>query len=164
MSAERLPDRWVAIDPGIVHCGVAYFEAVPSGEGVAQDAFCVEHRELSPTGLYLEARSWPERGIGQVVIEDYMLIKGRNAAGSRVETVKTIGVLEYLADEMQIAHNLQPPSVKSLANTWARTQGVEFDGRNVHVKDAQRHGWYFAWHRQRQWAAKARARNSRLPR
>lgn len=156
MRLRDLPDEYVSIDPGSVHCGVAKWEVSTESMGAIMQVpprvvRLVEVYERSPDALYIELRELKRDGIELVLIEDWTLQKGRNQQGTRLETVKTIGVIEYICRRAGVPYRLQSASIKTLIDPWVAAQvppshggGVRVDAlaSNPHKRDAVRHGLY----------------------
>lgn len=140
-----LPDRYLACDPGSVHCGVARFEH--DGDTIR----LIEVYERSPDALYIELRELKSDGITLVIAEDFALMKGRNAQGSRLVTPRVLGVIEYICRQEGVLYREQVPSIKPSVDSWVRAQvprshggGVDVEdlASNPHKRDAVRHGLY----------------------
>lgn len=162
IRARDLPPEFISIDPGAVHCGVARWlfdkgECDRYGHPLAPRLELVEAYERTPDGLAIELRSMKEDGVGLVICEDFLLQKGRNQAGSRMPTVKTIGVVEYECRLNGLLCRLQNAGIKDSVNAWYRAKtGFDLDGlrgdnagwvywpvaSNSHKRDAVRHGVY----------------------
>lgn len=149
-----LPDHYVSIDPGGVHCGVAHWEhEVIESHTVT----LVECYERSPDALYIELRDMKADGVGLVLCEDFTVQKNRIRQGARLPTVKVIGVIEYLCRQAGLECRLQSASIKTSIDPWLRVKtGINIDGEgsngsgnyqsplasNSHKRDAIRHGLY----------------------
>lgn len=131
--------RLYAIDPGAVHVGFAEFR-----EGV-----CTRVAEYSPTEVVSLAStaSWWD-AVEVLVLEDFVLEPARAPvlAGSRMETVRLLGVLEYLAGVQGCRVVFQLNKVKRPARAIATSRGVQLralaERAGGHALDAELHGWY----------------------
>lgn len=146
----------LAIDPGDVHVGVAWFDqqAGPSGE-LAWG--CVYVEEMTPDEFHQYI--WPAMASGifdYVVVESFNLYgdKALEQTGSSMETSQMIGWIKavhwilWTQWGLQIKLVMQPPSIKKAVFAILGRKGYKFtaDRLNVpaqHVRDAEVHGVKF---------------------
>lgn len=161
LRLRDLPEQFVTIDPGSVHCGVARWEVDRTGPdrlrtGHTLDAGVttlrlVEVYERSPDALYIELRELAADAVSLVIAEDFRLQKGRNLQGSRLATPRVLGVIEYICRQEGVLYREQVPGIKSYIDPWLRAQvpvshggGIDVQdlASNSHKRDAIRHGLY----------------------
>lgn len=126
--------RWVSVDPGAVHCGVAEWD----GEALFNAL------EVSPTTLLSWlAYSWDE--VELVVVEAYTLLTpkfGRHAAQHSATTLELIGQIKGICMVRRVEVVQQQPAVRHVAmrSRWWR----ELEGKpaNDHARSAIAHGVY----------------------
>ena len=133
--------RFVAIDPGSVHCGVAIFEK----------GACVETVELKPQDLF---RMMEHTEVDGVVMEEFRLYpwKAKEQTFSPLGTVETIGVVKYLCRKRGFVYVMQSAQIKTPTAAQLNARGVRFRsvGAGPHCRDAELHGWYYLLRRKEQ--------------
>lgn len=91
------PQRLIAVDPGDVHVGVAFFEsATPSDD---QSWKCVDTQEMTPEEFEdALAETFLDGDIDVLVVEKFRLYgdKAQQQTGSEFRTSQLIGVTKYL--------------------------------------------------------------------
>lgn len=136
----------LAIDPGEVHCGLAYFEDDDS------DWHLVSSWELDPWECVWTAfRMIAEDGLDFLVVEEFRLYpwKSQQQGFSQIKTIEVIGVLRFLHRRaMELGHECeweeQGASIKKPTAGITNAKGIKpMSKSNKHMKDAQLHGWYF---------------------
>ena len=122
----------LAVDPGSVHCGLAFFVG-----GVCADAVTVD----PPTLFAVVRAAMP----ALIVCESFRLRAdvARSLAGDPLATVEAIGVLRYLADTAGVPFVLQSPTIKRPTRAMVRRRGIELIGDTEHARDAELHGWHW---------------------
>lgn len=148
MRPENLR-RFIAIDPGDVHCGVAYFE----------DQECRWATEYSPSGLLLLLEDCRlgyglgpnERAVDLqgLVVERFQLYGDRMGAqvGSDMLTSQLIGALRLEADLAGWWMVQQQAALKTPTENLIRHRGITLRslGHGGHARDAETHGFTFLW-------------------
>lgn len=96
-ALAELPTRLLAIDPGIIHCGMSEFERDDNGWSITDIA------DRSPLDLLLYTRNWIAQQTefdhyGVITIEGYQLYPGKmqQQGMSRMGTPETIGAMKWL--------------------------------------------------------------------
>lgn len=128
--------RILAIDPGEVHCGTAWF----------QFGVCRETVEMPPDDLYRLIRNadW-----NLIVIEEFRLYPDKAGVQgySQLKTVEVIGVVRYLCAREGITLVEQGASIKKVARAQMLARGVDnlavTERKGGHAADAVLHGWYY---------------------
>jgi len=161
--------RVVAIDPGAVNCGMAYFHIDPK-DGLWM---CTAADKTDPVTCIKRLRSFLAEtearlaggsgGVGEgptllppvayvpgvVVIEEYRLYPDKMAeqALTALGVVETIGGLRWVfKDEADLkVHGLvmQSASIKAAGQRQMAKARLHPIGRNQHARDAEFHGWYY---------------------
>lgn len=149
MKPERLR-RFVAIDPGDVHCGVAYFE----------DQECRWATEFSPSGLLMllegarlgnldDHGRYAVPGVQGLVVERFQLYGDRMGAqvGSDMRTSQLIGALRLASDLGGLWMVQQQAALKTPTENLIRHRGIRREslGEGGHARDAETHGYTFLW-------------------
>ncbi len=144
MSRRWVPQRIIALDPGEIHCGVAHFY---HDVGWHLDTTM----ELSPGGMFHLLETTSVRGL-QVVCEEYRLYPWllQEQGFSEVPTAEHIGVVKYLAAKRNYDLFMQSASIKKPSAGIMSAFGIEQTGKNQHCRDAEMHGWYYAF-RELEW-------------
>ncbi len=149
--------RLLAIDPGAVHNGLAYFELYPQEHKLTR----WWTRDLSPEAL----TDFLEQTVTQfdvVVVEEFRLYPelAREQGYSDFPTVEMIGVIKYLCKRANVKVVMQgasikrksrrigertgfPGKVRSLGAGRNRYTGWDYQAPSQHERDATAHG---AWH------------------
>lgn len=138
-------DLIMTVDPGDRHVGVAVWEYLdPSGW------HCAIAIERTPLEFERELIDAMEKGlVGVVVIEDFRLDGSLAAklAGSRMETAKLIGVVEYLGRHYGVPVVLQDRQIKTPTRNILRARKTKSRARmskaGDHAFDAELHGHYY---------------------
>ena len=123
--------KLLAVDPGHVHCGVAFFVG-----GVLEYA-----EEMSPEELYKKLKVVKA---DVVVVESWRLYPWVNQGFDTMETPQVIGVVKYLCKERGIKVVMQDALIKKA--TFARYKEELAKVRGGHAKDAACHGMYYLNH------------------
>lgn len=133
--------RWLSIDPGEVHCGVAGW----NGDD------CRFAQEWTPEQLLERIQQWQAR-LEKLVVEEFRLYPNKLAVQSfsDLPTVKLIGKIELLCTVLGIELIMQPALIKKVVFAQAKARGHVWlsDGHGGHAKDAEAHGLYYVWRRQ----------------
>lgn len=155
--------NYLAVDPGDVHQGVAYFEldcAFDEGTQTGNWSM-IRHwtRDLNRRSLF---KLVEDGSIDALVIEAFRLYPelAREQGYSEFLTSQTIGVLRYIADGREIPYTIQggstkkqarrigerqgfPGKIRMLGTGRNRYRGWDFDGPSQHERDATAHGvWW----------------------
>jgi hypothetical protein len=135
------PQRVLGIDPGDLHCGIAYLSG-PDTQWV---------KEVDQGGLFrlLErsGRSLKDRDV-TVVCESFMLYPWmlQQQGFSEMLTAQAIGVIKYLCARMAIPLVFQPASIQKPTEGQARARGIELQSvkqrTGPHCKSAELHALY----------------------
>jgi hypothetical protein len=77
-----------------------------------------------------------------IPVEDFRLMNGREKAqiGSRFETVQVIGAIRQWASRYRVPIEIQPPSIKPIAEKWSGLKPTGAHNKNSHWVDAYNHG------------------------
>ena len=135
LSLERI----VAIDPGAVHCGLAFFLG----------ANCYLVQEMAPEIMFYRLVTWiDEASVDTVVCESFHLYPWLSAeqSFSEMRTCEVIGVIKYLCELGKVKLVMQGADKKKVTERHMAARGIENKGNEVagqHVKDACEHGWYY---------------------
>lgn len=152
--------NFLAIDPGDVHQGVAYFEIdISMVEGRTVKRWWT--RDLTRASLI---KLVEEASIDALVVEEFRLYPelAREQGYSDFKTPKIIGVLEYLAEVRCIPVYGQgaslkrkarrigersgfPGKMRMLGSGRSRYRGWDFEGPSQHERDATAHGVWWAF-------------------
>ena len=134
----------MSVDPGGVHVGVAVWEWADSGW------VCAIAIERSPLEFERELVDALDRDmVGTIVVEDFRLDGGlaSKLAGSRMETSKLIGVIEYLGRWASVPVVLQDRQIKTPTRSILRARKMKSRARlskaGDHAFDAELHGHYY---------------------
>lgn len=139
----------LAIDPGEVHCGMAYFE------DDNESWHLVSSWELEPNDCEWTAfRMITEENLDTLIVEEFRLYpwKSEQQAFNQIRTVEVIGVLRFLYGRaVELGHECkwkeQGASIKKPTAAIINAKGIKaMKGSNRHMKDAQLHGWYHILH------------------
>jgi len=139
----------LAIDPGGVHCGMAWFN----------NAVCIRVEEHTPNDCVDLTSHWlRQAGTEALVIEEFRLYPWLAAAQSfsTFETVETIGALKtvhrWLGGGVALA--MQPASIKEPTRKIMATRGVQslatMTNAGVHCSDALLHAYYYTNQQQKE--------------
>jgi hypothetical protein len=160
MSQEKDVVRMVALDPsgnygtkdGFGTTGVAYFE-----DGNLVDFKDVDSVEYESTESYWQAVWLAVENQNVIVCESYRLFnhKALSQSGSDMATCQLIGYLRMAAWFEGIKVHFQDPSIKSrfsddvlratnVVTTVGKMNYVMNRLTNMHIRDAIRHGMYYA--------------------
>lgn len=165
MSNRQPITNFLAIDPGDVHQGTAYFEldCRYNPETEVGDWTLIRHwtRDLSRAGLLKLVET---ADVGALVVEEFRLYPemARQQGYSDFKTSKMIGVLEYIGEQRDTKVYLQGAGLKRKARRigerlgfpgkerWigtgrGRYWGWDFDGPSQHERDATAHGTWWAF-------------------
>lgn len=158
---DRMPiTNFLAIDPGDIHQGVAYFEIDISLEvGSTLRRFWT--RDLKRDALL---RLVEDASIDALVVETFVLYPwmAREQGYSKFPTVKVIGVLEYIAELRGLPIFIQgadvkkksrrigerlgfPGSIRMIGSARGKYRGWDYDGPSQHERDATGHGVWWAF-------------------
>ncbi len=156
--------RFLAVDPGAVHVGVARF----GREHGTMPWKCLWAKEIDVPGLIAYVVSaGEEQLVHEIVIERFiinldMLMKGKRERGyaglseDAVETIECVGAVRVLCAMARIPLVKQTPSqgLKDGPKERARV-GLRDDqllSRNPHARSAELHGWFrILKHRGKEW-------------
>jgi hypothetical protein len=153
-------DSILAVDPGPVHCGMAWFVA-EKGWHVTETA------DVVPIECLRSTRDWiAEPGPGVLVVEGFQLYPNmlQEQGLSRMGTPEVIGALKWLylsADNPEVSFYEQGASIKRHgcmymnqvagghceygyrggSRVWIHDTEAHA-GTNPHKRDAEAHGWY----------------------
>lgn len=134
------PQRMLSIDPGSVHCGMALF----LGEK------CTDAYELPPAECLLRVREYIDQdALDVLLVEDFSLYADRaeQQVGSRMETVRVIGALEFIhawwgTDRVVLKE--YPASIQKPTLAILKAKKVPSTARRLgageHAKSAELHG------------------------
>lgn len=133
-----VPQRILAIDPGAIHNGVAYFIGVECSWAI----------EYTPDELYAQLAIMCElKSVDVVVIEKFQLYPwmAEEQGWSQMETCEVIGVLKYVCRAWDYEPVMQPASIKTPTKAILRRKKIVRKGGpgNQHLIDAQLHGWAY---------------------
>lgn len=136
--------RLLSVDPGEVHCGMAYFED-------SADAWhVVSSWEATPEECFEQVVGFMRDDLEVLVVEGFWLYpwKSEEQAFGQVKTVEIIGVLRYLHGKAvengrDIEWVEQKATIKKPTAAICNAKGIKtYPRSNGHMKDAQLHGWY----------------------
>lgn len=127
----------LSIDPGELHCGVAW----------SQGPEVVKTVTWAPAMLfdYLEGYvDGTQRKPEVLVYESYHLYPWllQEQGFSEVLTAQHIGVIRYLAAKARIHIKPQPASIKKPTRAQCARRKIEVPGATTHERDAALHGIY----------------------
>lgn len=136
------PQRMLAVDPGAVHCGMALFV----GDR------CVDAYERPPAECLLLVREWMEQdALDVLLVEDFQLYRDKTdqQVGSRMETVRVIGALEFIhawwgtnkVELKEYPASIQKPTLAILKAKKVPSTAKRL-GAGTHAKSAELHGWH----------------------
>lgn len=134
------PITMLAIDPGEVHCGFAYFRGNE----------CIEAGEWDPPTLLARVEHDVTHDVvDEVVIEEFELYpwKSQEQGFSQLRTVRVIGALEYVCARFgrpTLVVVFQKAIIKkpTVGQNTARKYKWVSRGHGGHAKDAETHGLY----------------------
>lgn len=131
----------LAIDPGDVHCGMAWYERNE----------CVHVVELEPNQCVDTVAQWLKTDKARtLVIEEFRLYPwmADTQSFSTFQTVETIGALKtaarWIAPNIEI--HMQPAAIKiptrKIMQRRHKTSLADLTNSGVHCADAELHGYY----------------------
>lgn len=135
------PARLLAVDPGSVHCGMAWFDVDRSGWG------CYETRKVGPVECLEAVQEWCSSRPGVLVVEEFRLYPWalQQQGFSALGVVEVIGALRWVHFERfrtTVQLEMQGAFVKERGERYMALHGIEHQGTNQHMRDAEAHGWY----------------------
>ena len=136
-----MANKTIAIDPGDIHVGVAYFNPY----GPDWEDWEVETWEWSPTEICEGLICMCTRNqIEEIVIEEFVLYEQEyaNQAWSPMLTSQLIGAIKLIAHMFRIPLTEQGASIKKPTRAQLRGRGIPQVGKSVHEEDAELHGYY----------------------
>lgn len=128
----------LAIDPGEIHCGVAYFD---------KRGNCSWTVEMTPMELFQFIGQTMQNEV--IIVESFRLYPDKAMAQqwSQLKTVETIGVIRYLCLTKHLDMVEQAASIKNVAKRQMKARDVEnkavVERKGGHAADAFMHGWYY---------------------
>lgn len=134
--------RLLAVDPGSVHNGLAWFDCDVDGWA------CVGTRKQSPVECVRDVQAFLQDPTPAIlVIEEFRLYPWamQKQGFSSLGVVETIGALRWLHYEIGRDHvrlEMQGAFIKDRGAAFMARAGVEHIGPNVHTRDAEAHGWF----------------------
>lgn len=151
--------KWLlAIDPGSVHCGMAWFWL----DGEPTDRRCELAEEMDPISCVDTVGHMLAGGqLAALVVEEFRLYpwKSRQQAFSQMETVEIIGQLKLWHRTLgtiegggirDVQLEMQPASIKEPTTKILKGLGVPSKARELraggHARDAELHGYRFIYH------------------
>jgi hypothetical protein len=157
--------NYLAIDPGDVHQGTAYFEVDFAYNAETQQGdpslICHWTRDLKRTSLL---KLVEDAHIDALIVEAYVLYPwmAREQGYSDFPTVKVIGVLQYICELRGIPCFIQgadvkkkarrigergqfPGAIRMLGTGRNRYRGWDFHGPSQHERDAIAHGVWWSF-------------------
>lgn len=129
----------MAVDPGQVHVGYALWHDVDFS---AQFSHCGEVGPEDIVPMIRDARPY------ELVLEDYSLLSPRfskRSSKQAADTLKLIGRIQQVCEDLEIVVHMQQPSVRSVAQRspfWRDMVMVHDLGSNPHSRAAVAHGVY----------------------
>lgn len=146
----------LAVDPGDIHQGVAYFEmdCKYNPETERGDWSLILHwtRDLSVDALEELTET---ASVDAIVIEEFRLYpdKAREQGYSDFKTTQRVAVVDYICRKRGIEFFVQGASIKRLARAYGRRSGLfphqprmrdwDFNAPSQHERDAIAHGvWW----------------------
>lgn len=146
MPRTKRPPRTsyvLAIDPGDVHCGMAWFNA---------EDRCVWVEEMAPDECVDYVRNWLVKDGRHLVFEEFRLYPwlAEQQAFSEMGTAQVIGAIKtvfrwYAGPASSLTQ--QPASVKKPTEGIMRARGITRlaveSSAGVHCADAELHGYYY---------------------
>lgn len=125
-----IANSWIAIDPGAVHCGIAFFDELK----------CVGAFTRTPEQLFHGLETID--AIALWVVEEFRLYPWIKQDFDEMLTPETIGVIKYIAKKRGIPVKLQPAMIKKPTRGHLRSRRIELLDGTTHAKDAQLHGYF----------------------
>jgi hypothetical protein len=128
--------RVLAIDPGEVHCGVAFFD----------DGVCTHTEECKPSTLF---EHLVFEMLDVVVCEEFRLYPWTAGAQSfsSMATCEVIGVIKYICEQESMPLVMQSATIKKVASAQMKARGVDnlavVQRKGGHAVDAFLHGWFY---------------------
>lgn len=130
----------LAIDPGEVHVGVAWFSD--------HDYYAEEHSaaEIRPAELI---RTLEQEVLDTVICEEFRLYpwKMKEQGFSQFKTIELIGVIKHICTKRHIDLIEQPANIKKptdgILTTLSKNAVFPSHRHGGHARDAELHGWYY---------------------
>lgn len=124
----------IAIDPGDVHVGIAYWEKRRG----------MRSTELDP----IRAADFVEFHIGDcdvLVIEEFRLYASmaQTLVHSEFLTSQLIGVLKWIARKYEVPVMVQGASIKVPTRARCKAKRHQWEGKSIHESDARLHLWHY---------------------
>lgn len=149
-SLANMEAEIIAIDPGDPHVGMASFKRTKSGQWVCHGA-----DESTPyQGVAHLVKCLPY--LSAVVVEEWQLYPDmvKTLTGSKCETARTIGMLQWVVHEYNPPGNpdlvplvFQPAQIQNPTKGLLRSVGIKSTakrrGAGPHALSAELHGWHF---------------------
>ena len=124
------PSRWVSIDPGSVHVGMAWWR------GAEIDHIEERTPVTSMTDLVAEC---PQ----MLVIEEFRLYPthAQTLTGSTMGTSQVIGAMTWWARQLPVY--MQPAAIKIPTRALIKLNGDQTPAGSIHAQDAFLHGYHW---------------------
>ena len=125
----KQPHRWVSIDPGSQHVGMAWWD----------DDHCTECAEYTPLSA-LEAIEHCRPKM--LVVEQFRLYPthAQTLTGSTMGTSQVIGALAWWAFANDMPMYLQPAAIKIPTRALMKSMKIDMMPGSIHAQDAFLHG------------------------
>jgi hypothetical protein len=156
-------DKILAVDPGFVNCGLAWFERGVTLAAGERGWRCLDARRFDPLSALEVIRDWLPRNDNKatLVVEEFRLYPWmmQQQGFSAMGTSEMIGIIRWLHLEVLRGNGhervgwdfassapvlmLQGAILKKRGEAYMRREGIEHVGKNIHARDAELHGWAF---------------------